>query len=407
MQQQTRLQHVAGLILGIEIELRLASGFERAFHRRQLGDETPSERIDDLAVEQIHRLAEDLLHARDVLLVIGGHVRDEENRLPLFSLRRTRDDRTFLEVRREFGRHRIRLLDHLDERARVFDALERILEQAGADDREHVLVDVGVRAARRDRLRLDDQARDVGRVLAGERQLAGGGFEEHDAGREDIGALVDRQRRDLLRRHVRDRARIAALLLIDQRGFLAAHEIREIQSREPHLSLVRDQHRVAVDVAVQQHLRVQVLHDRRELMREAEKLRALERLAVQDLRERRALDELQDHDQRVADRLDLEDRNEERVIQRGGHTHIANQRLAPPGILRQRAREQFQRDVFPVARVFRDPNRRADTFTDTPGTEGLIRGHKGKDIIDGGWRMADGGWRALPDGAPSAGWRLR
>ena len=90
------------LLLGRKIELAFAPRLERALERRQLADEARAEWVDDLAIEEVDRLAEDLLHPRrrfrcrggidGVHLVVFGDVGDEKNRLPrLHRVPRVRD----------------------------------------------------------------------------------------------------------------------------------------------------------------------------------------------------------------------------------------------------------------------------------------------------------------------------
>ena len=53
---------------------------------------------------------------------------------------------------------------------------------------------------------MQDVIDDLGRRSAGERHPAGGELEEHDAEREEIGAVIDRPAERLLGRHVGHRA---------------------------------------------------------------------------------------------------------------------------------------------------------------------------------------------------------
>src|SRR5256885_389649 len=64
VQQQPDRDVLPFLLLGRDVELRLARRLQRALDRRQLRDDARPERIDHLAFEEVHRLAHDLLQPR-------------------------------------------------------------------------------------------------------------------------------------------------------------------------------------------------------------------------------------------------------------------------------------------------------------------------------------------------------
>ena len=176
-------------------------------------------------------------------------------------------------------------------------AAEWIFEKAATDHAHHGVVDLRIERARRLRLRFDDLARDVAGVRRVPRQRAGGHLVVDDAEREDVGAEVDRLSGDLLRRHVRDGARIGPLLLIRRRRrpFFARHQIQQIESAEFHLTSGRDHDGITGHVAMHDIARLQKFQHVGELIGDSKKLDAMEWLAIEFRRQRFSFHDFHHH----------------------------------------------------------------------------------------------------------------
>ena len=94
--------------------------------------------------------------------------------------------------------------------ARLKSILGRLL-QAAADDPAQVRRQPGLRLAQRRRLVLEDRRQELDRARPRERPLPRRHLVEHHAQREDVGPVVQRPARDLLRRHVGHRPQHDAL----------------------------------------------------------------------------------------------------------------------------------------------------------------------------------------------------
>ncbi len=328
MEQHTNGDDVPfGLLSWREIELALAACFHGALDPRQLGDHTRPERIDHLAIEQIDRLAEELLHAsRGLLCGRGVHgvelivVRDvcDEQDGPA-SGRFVGGDRGDLrqQVRREFRRVRVVLGDLIFDRPCVLGPAMRIPEQTAAEHCQNRGVDCGIDGFRRGWLLLDDLPRNLGHRGRLKGLPAGGHLVHHHARGPDVAADVRGRRGDLLWRQICDAARIVALLLIGhRRAVFPRYEVRTVEAGQSQLPARHQEHRVAVHVAVDESFRVDELQRVRQLVRHAEELIALHGMGADAPADRFALDEVHDHQQDVAGERDVLNRNDERVVER-------------------------------------------------------------------------------------------
>jgi hypothetical protein len=142
VQEHAHVERISFELSRREIELAFASRFQRGFNVRKFRDHARAERIDDLSVEQVHRLTEDLLHTRrglrrplgieDRELVVVRDAGDEEDRAARFHRRRGLRGDLFFELLRECNGIGIELLERLDEETHVLHALERVFEQTRA-----------------------------------------------------------------------------------------------------------------------------------------------------------------------------------------------------------------------------------------------------------------------------------
>jgi hypothetical protein len=231
-----------------------------------------------------------------------------------------------------------------------------------AHDLEQVRRHVGRALLQRDRLPQLHRAQERGHapVEIAVRRLPGEDLVEHDAEREDVGALVDALTGRLLGRHVRRRphdvaetrrvvAQAAAGAGRDQLGTVVVERLGQPPVDHDGLAERADDHVGRLEVAVDHAARVRVadrlahrlhLGDQREPL--GERLRG-----AQDLEERAPLDQLHGVERLArGPAAGLVDRDDPRVLQARG-----DQRLAHEARLLAGAEELLDRHLAPEARV--------------------------------------------------------
>ncbi len=310
---------LAVLLAPARVGAGLGAGGERA-HRTERGDRT-GDLGRDLAGERPGRRA---ARAAAVLAAERHHRRPRARHAPL-----GRHD-----AGEELGEQR-----RVDELAGAVAPLQLEAAEVGLEIARGLVAIVAVEGER-----LEDDALErlgqVGRVLArrrdgaglhlierllstaGEERARAGELVEHDAGGEHVGAAVDRLAAPLLGRHVRELALHHALFLVD------VARARDAEVDDLHRAVPRHQHVLRGDVAVDDAERLaelvglavrvvealgHLLHDvRREPVGDAA---LLSRAILEQAEDVEPLDVLHRQEVRVADRAEVEDLDDVRVIE--------------------------------------------------------------------------------------------
>ena len=219
--------------------------------------------------------------------------------------------------------HRDRLTgERLDERVDVREALVRLLLHRVRDRVGHGRGHGGRERGERRRLLVDDLEHDLWNRRALERGLAGQHLVDDRAEREHVGALVDGGvlTGRLLGRHVLRRA--------EQRALLRLHGLRAADLGDAEIEDLRDLDRVAVVLGGDQEdvLRLEIaVHDagpvgrrerRADLANDRERVLELQRSGAQPLRERLALEVLEQHARgAIRERQEVIDAHDVRMIE--------------------------------------------------------------------------------------------
>ncbi len=219
--------------------------------------------------------------------------------------------------------------------------LVRILGERAHHDHIELVRDVGPQ--RRGRLRRGGEVlhRDLDRRLAVERRLAGQQLVEDDAERVEVGARVDLASLGLLGREVLRRADDRARL-----GHLARAGARDPEVRHLHAALAVDEDVVRLDVAVHDAVPVCEAQRREDLARVLDRDVDRRGAAADDqLLQRAAVEELHRDVVGVLRLAAVVDRDDVRVVERGGVLGLAAEALDELVVVPVTAVEDLDRDA--------------------------------------------------------------
>ena len=252
---------------------------------------------------------------------------------------------------RTLGRGGVTRVERPREVVRARETRRGVLGEAAQDRRGDVLGQLGVRRARARRVVARDGDEQVHLGRAAERWPPGRHLVEHDAEREEIGALIELLAARLLGRHVRRRAHARAVLReLHLRLRLTAHgrggvlELREAEIDDLRRALGRDEDVLGLEIAVHDALVVRLRERERDAARDGEEALERQRLADEVAAQRLALDELHREVRAPVRLADLVDRDEVRVRHGGRRARLAQEAGAPSGIARDLFAQHLQRD---------------------------------------------------------------
>jgi hypothetical protein len=199
-----------------------------------------------------------------------------------------------------------------------------------------------------------------GRLEAPGRQLARQHLVEHDAQREDVGAVVDLARaRALLGRHVVRRAEQRVGL----RGLRVAgrgdDELREAEVGQLDTALDVHEHVLGLDVAVDDALVVRVLERVADLGHDRQGLARREAALAHQPAQVRALDELHQQEPALARLAEIVDAHDAGMVEPREQACLAQEALGEARVPGRAGREDLERDVaveLPVPRAVDDPH---------------------------------------------------
>ena len=227
------------------------------------------------------------------------------------------------------------LLERGDELLGALVAARRVLLQRTQHDRLQRRRDPRLELARRHRRLVDLLDRDRDRRLAVERDLAGQQLVEHDPGRVQVGAAVDRVALGLLGREVLDRADDRAGLG-HLRGLARAGDA---EVGDLGLALAVDDHVLRLDVAVHDPAPVRVAERAQDLLGERDRDLGRQRPALgHELLQRPPVDQLHRDVRRAVPLRAVEDRDDVRVREPGRGLRLAPEALAELRAPRRSAR---------------------------------------------------------------------
>ena len=198
---------------------------------------------------------------------------------------------------------------------------------------------------RLDEVRVDE--RRLGRRL--ERRLAAEALVEHAAERVEVGAAVDRLALELLGGGVLERADEEARLRQTRRGHLLRDpEVAQVDA----LRRLRDEDVRRLDVPVDEPAVVRRVERARDLLQQVERLPEPERpLLLQQRAQVDALDVAHGDVEEAVRLARVVDRDDVRVVERGGDLRLADEALAEGVVAGQRRRHQLERDLPPQLHV--------------------------------------------------------
>ncbi len=188
------------------------------------------------------------------------------------------------------------------------------------------------------------QQRDVRRTR--ERRLPGQGLVEDASERVDIGALVERVAGDLLGGDVLERAHdLARDAHSRQRaGALGQPEVAEVAVLAS--GGLGDEHVRGLDVAMDEPLLVRGVERLCDLREEIDRALGLERAVLgHDLGQVRALDVAHREEEQAVLVSRLVDRDDVRVVERGGDPRLAQEALAEALVLGELGGDDLERDL--------------------------------------------------------------
>ena len=186
-------------------------------------------------------------------------------------------------------------------------------------------------------------------MFTGERQAPGQHFEEHDTERPDVRAFVGALPDDLFGCHVRDRA--------DRRsgagdGGLTG-QLGETEVDELHVAASRHHDIGGLDVAVNDAGIVRCRETARDLRDDGRRFVEAQRTACDPLSKRLAVVVCHRQKHSALGRfVDLVDRADVRVIQRGGRLRFVNEPRLGVGVFGHGQRQELQRDEPLEPQVF-------------------------------------------------------
>ena len=177
------------------------------------------------------------------------------------------------------------------------------------------------------RIRLEDRAHRLDRRVRLERLPPGEHLVEDDAEREDVGAMIDRLRADLLGRHVGRRAehhaglglvRVAGRELAVSSAAIGARHLGQAEVEDLHAAFAGEEDVLRLEVAVDDALVVRGREPARDLDRVVDRLARRHRRPVDSRAERFALEQLGDDYGAPSWRADVVDREDVGMVEHPG-----------------------------------------------------------------------------------------
>ena len=200
---------------------------------------------------------------------------------------------------------------------------------------------IGAGGAKRRRWCVRDRGHHRDVVFAGKRQAAGDHLVEHDAERPDIGPHIAALADEMLRRHVGDGPDRRA----GARQRRAAGQLGDAEVEELHLAAPRQHDVRRLDVAMNDVGVVRCRHRARHLHRDVERLVDRHRPAGDPLLQRLPFVVRHRQEHAAIWRLvDLVDRADIRMVERGGRLRLGDEPVAGVAILRRLDRQELQRN---------------------------------------------------------------
>ncbi len=191
------------------------------------------------------------------------------------------------------------------------------------------------------RLLLEVGEHDGGVRAAHVRRPPGDAFVEQTAEGVEVGAAVELLAADLLGRRVVDGAERAGTA---GRGRLLAEPPRQAEVREVAVAAPVDQHVGRLDVPVDEPPLVRRVERVGELLDDEERARRLEWPARELLLQIRAVHEPHRDVEPAGDLAGVVDRDDRRVVERGGEARLAQEALAEAHVPGELGREELERD---------------------------------------------------------------
>ena len=244
--------------------------------------------------------------------------------------------------------------------ARRLVAEGRRLLQRARHDRVERLRHHGIQRRRRRRRLVQDLVDDLGRRRPGKRHPAGRQLVEHDAEREQVGAMIDAASERLLRRHVRDGADHHAgdghLLLGDQLvALFRRQELRQAEVEHLDEAAVGANQVGALDVAMDDAAAVRLVERVGDLHADVDHFADRQRPLRDPLREQLALDVLHDDEVGAGVLADVVgDGDVRRAQQRRGAGLVQQPRAAVRIGLERRGQELQRHGTARAGRLRRD-----------------------------------------------------
>jgi hypothetical protein len=266
--------------------------------------------------------------------------------------------------------------------------LRRLLRQRPQDDEVEVAWDLGPDRRRRLRHLREVLHRDLDRRLAGERHLPREELVEHDAGRVEVGRLVDRRAARLLRREVLGGAD-------DRAGLRHLARARPCDPEVRHLDppLVIDEDVVRLDVSVDDPVSVCVAERGEHLsrVRDGDGDRAGPARRDQ-LLQRPSLDVLHDDEVRALGLAAVVDRDDVRMGETGGVRRLAAKALDELDVVRVALVEHLDRDLASELLVLGEPDVRHATRAELSLEPVTAREDRPASLVDGRHQGIKGRW---------------
>jgi hypothetical protein len=241
------------------------------------------------------------------------------------------------------------------------DAVARFLLEAPIDEATHVSGKVSATFPNRLGVIFQNGRHERRRRITAKRPLARRQLVQHDAEREEVGAMIQRLVFDLFWRHVRHRADDDPRLCEPERGdvvwggeVVCVNGPRQSEIEDLHMAFVGHHHIRGFEVAVDNLFPMRRRKRVGQRNRDVEEARLRQSAIRNHLAERRPLDELHRHEGNIIVFLDGEDSDDVRVVQRSDGLGFPSEARQSIGVSREGSGKNLQRHItiqFRVARA--------------------------------------------------------